>query len=79
MGYITFEQYSNENSRFYQVERVDTGTGSEEILKTEERMFARLDSGKMGRSGNPSRTGEVRVPDDPVNAPKPSNHRSSER
>jgi len=52
MGYITFEQYGNENTRFHQVGREGTGTGSEEILKTEKSVFARLDGGKMGRSGN---------------------------
>jgi hypothetical protein len=69
MGYITFEQYSNENARFHRVERVGTTIRSEEKLRIGKSMFTRLDNGRWVANDIPSQTKVVRVPDDPVNSP----------
>ncbi len=70
MGYITLEQYSNENSRFYRVDRAGKTIRSEEKLKIGTNLFTRLDNGKWMAEDVPSPKPQVvRVPDDPVNSP----------
>lgn len=69
MGYITYEQYSKENSRFHRIDRAGTTIRSEEKLNIGTGKYTRIDNGRWVAEDLPSRIKTVRVPDDPVNSP----------
>ena len=69
MGYITYEQYSKENSRFHRIDRAGTTIRSEEQLKIGKDIFTRSNNGKWVAEDVRSESKVVRVPDDPVASP----------